>query len=148
MPWWVWLLDSLVILVVLGLVALLALISRRRWITRDAGAFDMSVNRYAEPGAAGWTLGIAVYRDSTVDWYRTFSPSLRPGYSIPRGEVIVEGRREPTKSEAYALHHGHVVVTCEGSLPLRQLALSPNNLTALLAWLESSPPGLGVNQVL
>lgn len=147
MPWWLWLVDFLAIMAVLGIVAIAVVIARRRWIARDGGAFDLSVNIHAGGQAHGWLLGVGVYRETTVDWYRTFSLSWRPKYRLPRGELVVEGRREPSVAESYALHHGHVISTCTGPVPVVQIAMTPQSLTAFLAWLESSPPGRGVNQV-
>ncbi|WP_293784717.1 DUF2550 domain-containing protein [uncultured Aeromicrobium sp.] len=147
MPLWLWLVDSLALLVLLGVAILVTLAVRRRWLTRRGGAFEMSVNRNEEASARGWILGIAVYGAEEVCWYRTFSLSLRPKYRFPRGEVHIAGRREPQGAESYAIHDGHVVVRTDNPTPVRQLALSPSSLTGLLAWLESSPPGRGVNKV-
>lgn len=147
MPWWWWLIDSVALVVVLGVLLIASLIARRRWITRD-GAFDLSVNRRAEHSAQGWMLGIGVYRNDRVEWFRTFSLWLRPRFVLPRGEVIIEGRRTPRSAEAYGLHEGDVIATVQGDVAIAQIALSPSALTALHAWLESSPPGRGVNTVL
>ena len=48
-----------------------------------------------EEQAKGWTLGLAVYRDTELEWFRTFSLSLRPRYRFTRGDVRIDGRREP-----------------------------------------------------
>lgn len=148
MPLWLWLVDSLAIIVVLGLLFLGGLVARRRWIARMGVTFELSVNRGAEHSATGWVLGVAVYRDDVIDWYRTFSFSARPRHRFVRGGVLIEGRRQPEGAEAYALHDGHIVVRTENAEGIEQFALSPNSLTGLLSWLESSPPGRGVNNVL
>lgn len=148
MPLWLWFVDSLVFLIVLALALVVALLVRRRILTRQGGSFDMSVNRREGPGAKGWTLGLAVYRDSELDWYRTFSYSLRPRHRFARGEVHVGHRRDPVGAEVHALHAGHLIVPVETEAGIRQFAMSPNALTGFLSWLESSPPGHRVNQVL
>jgi len=148
MPVWLWLVDSLVLLFLVFFALLIVLVLRRRWLVRGGGAFEMSVNRRTGASPRGWSLGFAVYAAADVEWYRAFSLSLRPKYRLPRGEVLIEGRREPTGAETYAVHDGHVIVTTDNPTPLRQLALSPSALTGLLAWLESAPPGRGVNNVL
>ncbi len=148
MPLWLWLVDSLALLVVASALLLVALVVRRRLLTRRGGAFEMSVNRHPEASARGWMLGIAVYGSTEVEWFRGFSLSLRPKYRLPRGAVQVDGRRPPQGAESYALHDGHVIVNAHGPTPIRQLAVSPSSLTGLLAWLESLPPGQGVNNVL
>lgn len=147
MPLWLWLVDSLALLVVLGFLLIGGLIVRRRWIARKGVSFELSVNRGVEHSATGWTLGVAVYADTQIDWYRTFSFSPKPRYHFVRGSVIIDGRREPEGAEAYALHDGHVIVATQHADGIDQFALSPSSLTGLLSWLESSPPGQGVNTV-
>lgn len=148
MPLWMWLVDSLVVIVALGIVLIAGLALRRRWISRKGVVFELSVNHGAEHSAKGWMLGVAVYRDDVIEWYRTFSYSPRPRHRFHRGEVLIEGRRMPEGDEAYALHDGHVIVTAHHADGVRQFALSPSLLTGMLSWLESSPPGRGVNNVL
>lgn len=147
MPLWLWLVDSLAIIVVLGVLVIAGIVVRRRWIARKGITFEMSVNRGAEQSASGWMLGVAVYADNAIDWYRTFSFSPRPRHRFVRGGVLIEGRRNPEGAEAYALHDGNIVVRTENAEGIEQFALSPNSLTGLLSWLESSPPGRGVNNV-
>lgn len=147
MPLWLWLVDSLALLVLLAALLLASFAVRRRWLTRRGGAFEMSVNRNEEASARGWVLGVAVYGAGDVEWYRAFSLAMRPKYRFPRGDVLIEGRRVPDGAESYAIHAGHVIVRTENPTPVRQLALSRSALTGLLAWLESSPPGRGVNKV-
>lgn len=147
MPWWWWAIDVVGIIVALTLAVLVGLAVRRRYLTRGAGTFDLSVNRRSEPSPKGWTLGVAVYRADTLDWYRTFSVRLRPTYRFVRGEVHVEGRRRPQGAEAHAVHAGHVVVSTTNATDVRQLSMTPEALTGLLAWLESSPPGQSVSTV-
>ena len=62
-------------------------------------------------------------------------------------QLVVDGRRDPAGAEVHALHDGHVVVAARTPTPVRQLALTPDALTGLLAWLEASPPGRSVNTV-
>lgn len=148
MPLWLWLVDSLAFIVVLGVVLVGGLVARRRWIAHQGATFELSIKRAAEHSAKGWTLGVAVYREDEVEWFRTFSFSPRPRHRFERGGVLIEGRRVPEAGESYALHAGHVIVRTENSSGVQQFALSPNSLTGLLSWLESSPPGRGVNNVL
>lgn len=148
MPPWLWFVDSLVLVLTLTLLLMVGLLVRRRVLARSGGTFDMSINRSAEATAKGWTLGLAVYRDTQLEWYRTFSLSLRPRYHFPRGDVRIEGRREPVGNEVYAIHDGHLIVGTENASGVRQFAMSVNALTGLLSWLESAPPGQRVNNVL
>lgn len=147
MPLWLWAVDLVLLAIALGVALLAVVVVRRRYLARSVGAFDLSINKRADPGAQGWTLGLAVYRGSTLEWYRTFSLRLRPAYRFSRDQLVVDGRRDPAGAEVHALHDGHVVVAARTPTPVRQLALTPDALTGLLAWLEASPPGRSVNTV-
>ena len=148
MPLWLWAVDLVLAAIVLGVVLLAALVLRRRYLARRLGAFDLSINRRTTASAQGWTLGLAVYRGSTLEWYRTFSPRMRPAYRFARESMVVDGRRDPVGAEVHAIHDGHVVVATRNATSVRQLALTPAALTGLLAWLEASPPGHKVSTVL
>ncbi len=142
-----WFVDSLALIVVLILLPVVGLLVRRRVLARSGGTFDMSVNRHPVGVGNGWTLGLAVYRDTELEWFRTFSLSLRPRYRFTRGDVRIVGRREPEGREVYAIHAGHLIVGSENASGVKQFAMSANALTGLLSWLESSPPGRRVNNV-
>jgi hypothetical protein len=148
MPLWMWFVDSLVFFLGAALALVIGLMVRRRVLARSGGTFDMSINRHTDATSKGWTLGLAVYRDTELEWYRTFSLSLRPRYRFTRGDVRIDGRREPVGNEVYAIHSGHLIVGTENASGVRQFAMSANALTGLLSWLESSPPGQRVNNVL
>ena len=126
----------------------LALVIRRRLVARRGGTFDISVNRRSDAGPKGWTLGVGAYRSNTLEWYRTFSFAWWPKYRFVRGEIAIDGRRDPEGPEVYSVHTGHVIVAVRHRSGVRQMAMSQNALTGLLAWLESSPPGHSVNNVL
>lgn len=150
MPLWLWLVDSLVVILAILLAMVVWIVVRRRILIRRSGAaFDMSVNRYGEDeGQRHWTLGFAIYRGPELLWFRTFSASLRPRLRFVRGEVTVHGRRAPRGRETEILQADHVIVNTTNTLGVRQLALSSGALTGLMSWLESSPPGQRVNNVL
>ncbi len=148
MPLWLWLVDSLALIVLLAALVLLALVIRRRLLARRGSTFDLSINRHADPGPKGWTLGVAAYRSNTLDWYRTFSFAWWPRHRFERGDISIDGRREPVGPETFAVHTGHVIVSLHHRSGVRQMAMSPSALTGLLAWLEASPPGHSVNNVL
>jgi hypothetical protein len=147
-PLWAWFADSFALALGLLVLLVVGLLVRRRVLARSGGTFEMSVNRHEHAGAKGWTLGLAVYRDTELEWFRTFSLSPRPVYRFTRGDVRIDGRRDPVGAEAHAIHSGHLIVATENASGVRQFAMSPNALTGLLSWLESSPPGQRVNNVL
>jgi len=140
MPVWEWTLDVLAGVVLLGVLLLLGLVVRRRWLSHGEATFDMSVRLRPSDGARGWTLGIARYRGDSLEWFRIFSLALRPKQSFSRQRFEVVASWEPTGAEAYALFAGHLVVEGRESLKPVEVALDPADLTALLAWLEAAPP--------
>ncbi len=140
MPLWQIALDILGGLLLLAALALAGLIVRRRRLTKSEPTFDMSVRTHPQQGARGWTLGVARYRGDRLEWFRVFSLSLRPKRVFDRQALELHGRRKPDGAEAYALFTGHLVVNARTGSKEVQVALSPDSLTALLAWLESAPP--------
>ena len=148
MPLWLLLVDSPAF-VVAGAVGLIGmLIVRRRVVAGRRKTFDLSVCRQAGPSTQGWVIGVGSYGPNSLDWYRTFSLAWWPRYRFFRGDIIIRERRDPVGAEAFALDDGDVIVNIEHLSGVRQLAMSPSALTGLLAWLESSPPGHSVNNVL
>jgi hypothetical protein len=148
MPFWLWLVDSLAFVVILAALLVMALVMRRRLVGRQGGTFDLSINHRDDASPKGWTLGVATYRGNTLAWYRTFSFAWWPRYRFVRGDIAVDGRRDPVGPEVFAVHAGHVIVTVQHRSGVRQMAMSPSALTGLLAWSQSSPPGQNVNNVL
>lgn len=147
MPVWLWFVDSLAFIIGSLVAVVLVLTFRRRWIARSSGSFDLSINKHAEASASGWTLGMGRYSENHLEWFRTFSFSWRPRYRFERGHIHIEGRRVPEGREGFAVHAGHVIVECQTEFGVRQMAIGPRALTGLLAWLEASPPGHSVNNV-
>jgi hypothetical protein len=147
LPLWIWVLDSLFLLIVLASLLVALLVIRRRTVARRSGTFDLSICRQAGPQPAGWVIGIGSYGPESLDWYRTFSFAWWPRYRFLRGDLEVLDRRDPVGSEAFALDAGDVIVRIKHGSGVQQLAMSPSALTGLLAWLESSPPGRGVSNV-
>jgi len=147
LPLWIWLLDSLALVIVWAALVVGLLVLRRRWVARRRGTFDLSTCR--QPGAqpAGWVIGVGSYGPESLDWYRTFSFAWWPRYRFFRGDLEIVDRRDPEGSEAFALDDGDVIVRIRHLSGVQQLAMSPSALTGLLAWLESSPPGRGVSNV-
>lgn len=147
MPLWIWLLDFLALGVVLGALLVSLLVLRRRVVARRSGSFDLSICRQSGPQPSGWVIGVGSYGPESLDWYRTFSFAWWPRYRFFRGDLEIFERRDPDGSEAFALDDGDVIVRIHHLSGVQQLAMSPSALTGLLAWVESSPPGRGVNKV-
>jgi hypothetical protein len=141
MPVWEWLADSSGALLTVLLLYTVALLVRRRWISRNGGTFELSVR--VRPGRAGrgWILGVARYTDDGLEWFRIFSLAFRPRLVYRRADLSYVGRREAEGVEAYSLYSGHIVVSCRTPAGPLEVAMSPAALTGFLAWLESAPPG-------
>jgi hypothetical protein len=133
--------------VIFAALLMTLLVGRRRMMARRRGTFDVSVSRRSGPDPNGWVIGVGAYGADSLDWYRTFSFAWWPRHRFFRGDLEVFDRREPEGTESFALDDGDVIVRIKHLSGVQQLAMSPSALTGLLAWLESSPPGRGVNNV-
>jgi hypothetical protein len=140
MEWWAWLLDALGVLL-LALLYGIALIVRRRWISRDGGTFEFSVRVRSTRAGRGWVLGVGRYSGDDLEWFRIFSLAPGPKLRLRRGELEYAGRREPEGAESYSLYTGHTIVLCKTASGPLEVAMSPSALTGFLAWLEAAPPG-------
>ena len=141
MPLWEWLLDAAGLLLAAVVLFALALVVRRRWLARQGAVFELSLNTRSATSGLGWTLGLGLYGDDQLEWFRAFSLSWRPRHSFRRNGLRVLRRRSPQGAETFSLYSGHVILECHSDAGPIQLALSRDSSTALLAWLESAPPG-------
>lgn len=142
MPLWEWIADGLVLVAVLLGLYVVALVVRRRVIARHGGTFELShrVHTSRTPGR-GWVLGIGRYSGESLEWFRIFSLTPRPGRSWDRADLEYASRREPQGIEAVSLYSGHVVVRCTTASGPVDFAMSPAALMGFSAWLEAMPPG-------
>ncbi len=132
---------ALVIAVVL-LVPMVFLAVRRRWLSRQGGLFDCSLRLSTKTPGAGWALGVARYSGDNLEWFRVFSPSLRPRLIFPRSVSHAGAQRDPDAIESVALTFEQRILMMEvDDGQSWELAMSTASLTGLLSWLESSPPG-------
>ncbi len=141
MPVWQWLLDTAGGFLLLVLLYGVALIVRRRLLSRHGGTFELSYRVRSERAGRGWLLGLGRYSGETLEWFRIFSLSPRPKRSWPRSQLSYGGRREPEGVEQVSLYPDHVVIYCttpEGEI---ELALGPSSLMGFQSWLEAGPPG-------
>lgn len=119
------------------------LIARRRWLSRQGGTFECSVRLTTTTPGTGWVLGVARYRADSLEWFNSFSLSLRPRMVLPRGDTRSGGQRGPTPVEAVLLFDNQrIVELISGSGAVWEFSMAPESLTGLLSWLESSPPGM------
>jgi len=141
MPVWQWLLDAAGVLVGLVLLYGIALVVRRRVLSRNGGTFELSCRVRPERVGRGWLLGLGRYSGDALEWFRIFSLSPRPKRVWQRAELSYGGRRRPQGVEQMSLYPDHVVVACttpEGPL---ELAMGESALMGFQSWLEAGPPG-------
>ena len=141
MPVWQWLLDAAGVLLLLALLYGIALIVRRRVLSRHGGTFELSYRVRPERAGRGWLLGLGRYSGETLEWFRIFSLSPRPKRSWQRSLLTYDGRREPQGVEQMSLYPDHVVICCTGPEGEVQLAMGPSSLMGFQSWLEAGPPG-------
>ena len=141
MPW-----DIVVVALVCVVIAMLPfalLYLRRRWLTGQGGLFDCAYRLREDATGAGWVLGVARYRGENLEWFRSFSLSMRPKMVFPRALTSYVHQRSPVGLEAIALFEDSMIVTLRDRVSGRSSALSmaPEEVLALMSWLESAPPG-------
>ena len=141
MAWWEWLADGAGVLLLLVLLYGIALVVRRRVLSRHGGTFEFSVRVRSGRAGRGWVLGLGRYSGGDLEWFRIFSLSPRPRLTFRRAELEYVGRRDPGGVESYSLYSGHIIVSCRTPTGLMEVAMSPEALTGFLAWLEAAPPG-------
>lgn len=134
--------------VVAGLLVLIvaAFVLRRYLLSREFGTFDCSLRRPASGhSAGGWMVGVGRYESDRLDWFRIFAMSPRPRRSFVRARLVILDRREPQGSEAYSVVPGSLIVRCAYGSAVLELAMSELAYSGFATWLESAPPGQGVN---
>lgn len=141
MPVWQWLLDAAGALLLLVLCYGIALIVRRRVLSRNGGTFELSYRVRPAKAGRGWLLGLGRYSGETLEWFRIFSLSPRPKRSWARSRLDYDGRRDPEGVEQMSLYPDHVVICCHTPEDKVELAMGPSSLMGFQAWLESGPPG-------
>jgi len=134
-------LEVLLGLVLAAAVLLLAVSIRRRWLSREGGAIDMSWRLKPRTHGRGWVLGVGRYDGNELQWFRVFSLSTRPRRALSRKDLHVVRRRSATGAEAMALIKGMEVVELRAAGSPVEIGLDPSAITGFLAWMESRPPG-------
>src|SRR5688500_15817270 len=112
MPVWQWLLDAAGVLLGLVLLYGIALVVRRRALSRHGGTFELSYRVRSQKTGRGWLLGLGRYSGESLEWFRIFSLSARPKRVWRRSELTYAGRRSPQGAEQVSLYPDHVVVSC------------------------------------
>jgi Protein of unknown function (DUF2550) len=146
-PLWQWIVDSIGAVLLLLLLYGIVLVVRRRLVARNGGTFELSYrpvrggSHGRDESGRGWVLGMGRYSGDRLEFFRIFSVAPWPSVVLARSELSYVGQRRPAPAEAHSLFAGHVVVEFAGATGRLELAMAPDALTGLLAWLEAAPPG-------
>ena len=103
--------------------------------------FDCNLRLHTETPGAGWVMGVARYSGDNLEWFRVFSPSLRPRVIFPRSISHAGPQRDPDAIEALTLSDQRILSMEFIDGDSWELAMPVASLTGLLSWLESAPPG-------
>jgi hypothetical protein len=142
LPIWERLIESAAVVLLLVLLLGVALVVRRRWLSRNGGTFELSYRSRATTPGRGWLLGLGRYAGDSLEWFRIFSLSPRPKRVWARQTLIFVTRRDPEGVEQLSLYPGHVVIRCDTPTGAVELALGSSSLTGFQSWLEAAPPGV------
>ena len=146
MPLWQWLVDSIGLILLLLVVYGLALVFRRRALTRNGATFELSHRARSARAGRGWVLGLGRYSGESLEWFRIFSLSPRPSITWSRESLVYAGRREAAETEQMSLFADHAIVVIETAAGPIEFAMSPRTLMGFQSWLEAVPPGADWNQ--
>lgn len=145
MPLWQWFADSIGVILLLVVVYGVALVVRRRVLSRNGGTFELSHRARSAQTGRGWVLGLGRYSGETLEWFRIFSLSPRPRRSWSRNRLVYGGRRDAEGAEQMSLYAGHVIVSVESEAGSIEFAMSASSLMGFQSWLEATPPGADWN---
>lgn len=147
MPDWTSLSAGLaVILLTCTLTPLAWLLFRRMWLSMGHGRiFACSLQR--TPTSA-WMVGVARFQGDTFQWFRVFSPSLRPKVTLRRDQAVAQRVHKADGGEGAGVFPGHTIVELGAPRAGFSLAMARPDLTAFTSWTEASPPGAEANWLL
>lgn len=141
MPLWQWIADAAGVIVLVILAYGVALVVRRRLLSRHGGTFELSYRARPAKAGRGWVLGIGRYSGDDLEWFRIFTVWPRPRRTWSREELAYQGRREPVGAEQVSLYNDHVIVILNSKGESIEVAMSPRSLMGFQSWLEGAPPG-------
>lgn len=127
--------------VLILLLALAALFTRREFIARGGGTIELNVRLSTLIPGRGWSPGIARFAGDELRWYRLFSLAARPRRVLVRRELAVLTRRQPEGPEQLTLPTDWVVLRCRSRAATVEIAMAEAALTGFLSWMEAAPPG-------
>ncbi|TWE07967.1 DUF2550 family protein [Rudaeicoccus suwonensis] len=126
-------------LALLVLAAMIALIVRRRLISRGEPMLLLAVSR-----SDGWHLGMARLTTASVQWHSIIGVGVRPREVWRRGDLDL-GAPSPLEGTRPLAIIDPVQVQCSVDGGSITICLASGDYTALRSWSESAPPGLNAN---
>lgn len=141
-------LTAVLLAVALVLVAaVVLLVVRRLALARQLGAFDCLVRVGGVDTPMGqWRRGIARYDTNVLQWYATMTLGLSPSLTLDRAELRLLERFTAGPDEPRVPDGMSVVVGRYGNRRVA-IAMAAGTASAFVLWVESGPPGRGVNVV-
>jgi hypothetical protein len=131
--------------VVLGLLLLavlgIALLWLRRHLLASGGPLLPCALR--TPPSTAWRLGLLRFGAESLDWFTLGGLTLRPARTWRRSSVGI-GIPQPTTEPIPGLPDP-LRVTAEADGQQFEFAMARGTHTAMRSWMESAPPGFGVN---
>lgn len=134
-------LDVVGVCLLAAVLLLVAFACRRRWLSRDGGTFDCSLQLAEKDHGRGWALGLARYVGDDLQWFRVFSLAWWPKLTVNRRQLDGVTTRRPIGNEPLVTYAGHVIVDAKLKDKTVHFAMTEEALTGVLAWMESAPPG-------
>ena len=145
-------LDLRLVLAVTVLAAGVAvlLLVRRVFLSQFYGAFECLLRELpvelGEPESTGpWRSGLARYDGDRLRWYSSLAIGLGPSLVIERQLLEFIARRDGGGESAGRSTSGTVVLTLSYGARLLELAVAARYAAALTLWVESGPPGRGLD---
>jgi hypothetical protein len=126
-------------LLLLVVLALVALVVRRRVIARGEPLAMVAVRR-----GDGWKLSMTRFSTDSVQLFAVIGVGVRPRSVWRRGELELGAPAPLTRNKPIAIIDP-VQVECAVGAEKFLIAIAPGDYTALRSWSESAPPGLNAN---
>jgi len=133
-------LDVVGVCLAAAVLLVIAFACRRRWLSRDGGTFDCSLQLSEKDHGRGWALGLARYVGDDLQWFRVFSLAWWPKLVVNRRQLEGITTRRPMGNEPLVTYAGHVIVDADLRDRTVHFAMTEEALTGVLAWMESAPP--------
>jgi hypothetical protein len=133
-------LDVVGVCLLAAALFIIAFACRRRWLSRDGGTFDCSLQLAEKNDGRGWALGLARYVGDDLQWFRVFSLAWWPKLTVNRRRLEGVRTRRPMGNEPLVTYADHVIADVELRDRTVHFAMTEEALTGVLAWMESAPP--------